>query len=666
MTKIMDSRNVSDYTTEESKVLRRYNVSRSCLRCHQRKVRCDKSNPCATCARSNVTCRYPGLEKCKRRTPNVSRNEMAARLTRLERTVSAIVGGVDGVGTRTNSSLTKGLGSSFTISSTDKEGAGQQVKLPHAPRKGFLVTSGPSMRYINESFLSHVLEKEEELQTAIESPTTSAHCGSTAFSPLRPEGLLLNPQHTISDVAELYPSRWEATQLWQVYLNNVNPLMRFLHIPSLLPKIYNAINFPGEVPSDLSSLLFAIYFAAVTSLLSINEPDFLGGQKHEALQKYQRGLEVSLYNSSFLDSPTITSLQAMAIYVRCRRFHSSGRSNWALNGLTIYAAQSIGLHRDGSHFNLPVLDCELRRRLWWHLITVDKRGAEDHGLVGGFETVSDTKLPLNVDDSDLNAQLQSPPPPKETWSEMTMFLITAEASKVFARINWVSLQSRHDKNVHDESRQLVADFDASLSKGYLRYCDQNVPIQKATLLLGRTLLSKAKALIHIQSLNGLSSEQYAKHINEETLSYACEGLECACEMLTDELLKSYSWISSTFTQYHLLTYALWHLCVCPETPGVERAWSAVHIAFELTERESTWRECDPHWAVLCRLRQKARSIRQSYLAGNPQEIPANLEIVDSAGLPDTRLDADLEDVSVPWDIESLAFFDWTAFAAPTF
>ncbi|KAE8140518.1 hypothetical protein BDV38DRAFT_290236 [Aspergillus pseudotamarii] len=420
-----------------------------------------------------------------------------------------------------------------------------------------------------------------------------------------------------------------------------------------------------DVPADLSALLFAIYFAAATSLLFINEGDFLGGQKHETLQKYQRGLEVSLYNSSFLDSPTMTSLQAMAIYVRCRRFHSSGRSNWVLNGMTIYAAQSIGLHRDGSNFNLPILECELRRRLWWYITTAEKRVAEDHGLVGGFETISNTKLPLNLDDSDLSPQLETPPVPKESWTEMTMFLITAEASKIFARIHRVSLQSQHGRDVHDESRKLVADLDARLSKTYLRYCDQNVPIQKATFLLGRILLCKAKALVHIQSLNGLSAEQSANHIDEETLSYACEGLECWSEMLTDEVLKSYSWLSSTFTPYHFLTYALWHLCICPKTPGVERAWNAIHTCFDLTERNAGWREPDPHWAVLCRLRQKALAIRRSCLGPKAgEELPCQ-DSLDQAGLPDTGPDIDIGDNSMPWDLDPLAFFDWASFA-PTF
>ncbi|KAE8378980.1 fungal-specific transcription factor domain-containing protein [Aspergillus bertholletiae] len=650
----MEITNTPGQTHEEpSKVPRRYNVSRSCIRCHQRKVRCDKSHPCGTCVRSKVACRYPASEKIKRRPPNVSLNEAAARLARLERAVSAIVG-VDEDITAASPPRSK----SVEPVSSDRAARGQQTKESHTPTSGFLVTSGPSTRYINESFLSHVLEKEKELQTAIEAPYRAGGC--TGGSLLRAEGLLLAPQHTPSDVTEFYPSRWEATQLWQVFLNNVDPVMKLVHIPTLLPKVHNAINSPGDVPADLSSLLFAIYFAAVTSLLSINQRDFLGNQKYAALQKYQRGLEVSLYNSSFLDSPTITSLQAMAIYVRCRRFHSSGRSNWVLNGLTIYSAQSIGLHRDGSNFNMPVLECELRRRLWWHIITADKRVAEDHGLVGGVEAIFDTKLPLNVEDSDLDPQMGTPPPPKEKWTEMTMFLITGEASKTFAHIHRVSLQSQHGRDVHEESRRLVDDLESRLSNTYLKYCDQNVPIQRSTFLLGRVLLSKARVLVYIQSLNGLSAEQSAKHLNEETLSYACEGLECGSKMLTDEILRGYSWLSSTFTPYHLLTYCLWHLWVCPETPGAERAWRIVHTSFELAERDAGWRQSDPHWAVLCRLRQKALSSQQPFGVKPGKELSGQ-GLMDQEGQSGTDPNVDFGNVPMPWDLDPLAFFDWTSF-----
>jgi hypothetical protein len=133
-------------------------------------------------------------------------------------------------------------------------------------------------------------------------------------------------------------------------------------------------------------------------------------------------------------------------------------------------------------------------------------------------------------------------------------------------------------------------------------------------------------------------------------------------MLTDEVLKSYSWLSATFAQYHLLTYALWHLCVCPATPGIERAWRAVYTAFELTENDSTSRGFDHHWAVLCRLRQKASSIWRLYLGANQRQVQTDLYFVTLTGLPDIGQDAELEESWMSWDIDPLAFFDWAALA----
>jgi hypothetical protein len=111
--------------------------------------------------------------------------------------------------------------------------------------------------------------------------------------------------------------------------------------------------------------------------------------------------------------------------------------------------------------------------------------AEDHGLVGGFEAVSDTNMPLNVNDNDLSPQMQIPPFPKEKWTEMTMFLITVETNKIFARIHRRFAQSQHgkDHDMHDQFWRLVAEFDTFVNKRYLIHCDQNIPIQKATIIV---------------------------------------------------------------------------------------------------------------------------------------------------------------------------------------
>jgi hypothetical protein len=88
-------------------------------------------------------------------------------------------------------------------------------------------------------------------------------------------------------------------------------VVKLLHMPSTQPRVFAAINQPRDVSADVHALLFAIFFAATTSLLS---DDPLREEVRSDIRRYQQGFEHALYRSSFLDAPTLTSLQAMAIY----------------------------------------------------------------------------------------------------------------------------------------------------------------------------------------------------------------------------------------------------------------------------------------------------------------------------------------------------------------
>jgi hypothetical protein len=68
---------------------------------------------------------------------------------------------------------------------------------------------------------------------------------------------------------QLYPPRREAVYLWRTYFNNVDPFVKILHIPTIEPTIYAAINNPESIAPDISTLLFAIYLSATLSILSI-------------------------------------------------------------------------------------------------------------------------------------------------------------------------------------------------------------------------------------------------------------------------------------------------------------------------------------------------------------------------------------------------------------
>jgi hypothetical protein len=174
--------------------------------------------------------------------------------------------------------------------------------------RGFLSRDG---NYVDDPLLSQVFEKAKDLQSAIELPNTENQ-SSPKPPPLKVEGIIINPLLLQADFKSLFPTRWQATLLWQTFLTRVDPVVKVIHIPTATPRIFAAISRPDAVSPDVHCLLFATFFAATTALLS----DDPSNKKVRAdLRQYQKGLEIAMHSSSFLNSPTVTSLQAMAIYL---------------------------------------------------------------------------------------------------------------------------------------------------------------------------------------------------------------------------------------------------------------------------------------------------------------------------------------------------------------
>lgn len=79
--------------------------------------------------------------------------------------------------------------------------------------------------------------------------------------------------------------------------------------------MFKAIDNLANTPADVNCLLFAVYFAAVTALPDNDVAGMLGWPKRKALTTFRRGLERSLMQANFLESPTLTSLQAMGLFM---------------------------------------------------------------------------------------------------------------------------------------------------------------------------------------------------------------------------------------------------------------------------------------------------------------------------------------------------------------
>lgn len=321
--------------------------------------------------------------------------------------------------------------------------------------------------------------------------------------------------------------------------------------------------------------------------------------------------------------------------------------------MLLRAAQCIGLHRDGTNFGISPLDCEIRRRLWHHILGSDARVAEDHGLsTSGFCGFPDTKLPCNVDDRDLDSSMNAAPVSKDRWTDMTLFLVAAETNECLQQVSQISCTVSSDDDKNTSLARLLATVKARINDRYLRHCDPNIPAQKAALFLGRVQMGKLEVLVRQQYLRGLSVEESAARASEQTLLLACEAIEIGNEMQTDELLSNFHWLVWTYTPYHLLTYALWHLCVRPGEHSADRVWEVVNESFSLVD-DPNWPSPGLKWNALRKLREKALDIRCAFaLTSRPRAAlsfsdPASLSIEDGSVLH-------LGD-GMLWDFDSICF-----------
>jgi hypothetical protein len=127
--------------------------------------------------------------------------------------------------------------------------------------------------------------------------------------------LLLGLRKTAVDVSTIHPEPVHIFRLWQIYLDNVNPLLKVVHTPSMQGRIIEAVSNMANVKPPLEALMFGIY---CMSILSISRDDcqaVFGSSRDDLLTRYQFGCHQALLNCGFLRSTDRDCLTALYLYL---------------------------------------------------------------------------------------------------------------------------------------------------------------------------------------------------------------------------------------------------------------------------------------------------------------------------------------------------------------
>lgn len=375
-----------------------------------------------------------------------------------------------------------------------------------------------------------------------------------------------------------HPSTPQSQLLWDIYQQNVAPVIMIFHKPALQKLIGKASTDPDALNRTSEAVVFAVYFASITSMGPEERQRCLGEDHHSALQRYRFATQQALARAGFLQSRSLPLLQAAVLFFTCLRQPGDAEFVWTMTAAIYRMAQGLGLHRDGSAFQLNPFETEMRRRLWWHIYLLDWRTAEYHAIGSQIKECSyDTRLPLNINDSDLSPDSTEPPEERTEFTEMTFCLVRCEMTVAHCRLPDIASAKGHVKLSLEEHLYELAKARVQLQKKYLRYCDVSVPLQWVTATVVRLVFARLWLVAHFS--RWMSKEiALSSSMREQLFLTAIEVVEFAYLLETEDRTVKWSWFFEAYLQWHAAAFILAELCDRQCSPETNRAWNTVEMS----------------------------------------------------------------------------------------
>ncbi|KAF2822360.1 hypothetical protein CC86DRAFT_469750 [Ophiobolus disseminans] len=613
---------------------------RSCVTCRRRKVKCDKRQPCSNCVRAKIECIFPGPGRAPRKSRKPPDAELLDRLRRLEGVVSSLNAQVEEheqeAAEREERGSTGDASCPFSNGKTNPNAKDDASRVAVddsveglESRFGRLVVEKGRSRYINNSFWASLNNEVEDLKAILIEPSDDEDDvlspDSTNAASSSHQGFIFGYSSTSVDMQALHPSEQQAREFWDIFKENVDTLMKVLHIPTFEPVFLNAIAHLDTCSRGLEALLFVIYYGAVTSTQNEDCLEKWGEDRATLLGRYRVGLEQGLARANFLYCDEMVVLQAFVTFLVLLRRNDDARKIWTLTGLVVRIAQTLGIHRDGSHFKLAPFEIEMRRRLWWQVCILDARASEDHGCDPTIvEAQFDTKMPLNINDTDLYPEMTDFPQERKGFTDMTFSLLRFEVANIFRRILYIPPGPNRCTEFFsgltiEQKEKWITECHQRMEEKYLVNMDMSIPICWVTATISRLIMSKMWLVVyhpHQRKDGGASLPQETK---DKLFITSLENVEYSILLETEARTMKWGWLFRTYVQWHAIAFLLSELCVRTKGEAVERAWRALEATagrwwFPLNDG-SAYRKGQQGclWKPLKKLLAKAKAAREKEL-----------------------------------------------------
>ncbi|KAF2718786.1 hypothetical protein K431DRAFT_230181 [Polychaeton citri CBS 116435] len=342
-------------------------VSRACDRCRRNKSRCDPYRPCSLCTRSGAQCATNSAQHAG----PTSNSKVQRSSNPRHRTIEAGDTSSPAPSKRRRKSPTP-MGSSSTSLQDDDHVSGD----PNDDQ-------GDSTLNIARNL--YRLESKHMDEITLDA-IPGSHPGRSAF--LVDQNIKARRTPTSFYLTNALPPERIMLTLLADYFDSVH----WFSLVIVEPKFRRAFDSVRDGLAKPSEKSFLLLLSAILGL-SARYRSYKRGENTASWQSWSEKMISNVEDQlpRLLERNSLVEIQTLTLLGSFYVYHGRPNLSFSLLGATVKAAQAAGLHRNPH--NLPELEAEERKRVWWTIYTWDRFASITYGR------------PLGVNDKDCNVEM---------------------------------------------------------------------------------------------------------------------------------------------------------------------------------------------------------------------------------------------------------------------
>ncbi|KAJ5347507.1 uncharacterized protein N7506_000760 [Penicillium brevicompactum] len=447
----------------------------SCLRCREKKLKCDRADPCENCNKAGQSdCTY---NQHPESIPRAKRIQLAPEIAK--RPEEREIGIIEDVQQR----LARVEELLAIRDSRDLPTQNSWLNDLPSPRlqshPGTLVVKGSRSRYHGQNGRITLLNQFDEAKGFVNQCCQDSSIVKLAkevqFLQSKTKSLFSSPQ-SISELEgfpellqllKCLPPKEVCDRLLTIYTTNFEQTLRILHVPSFLRQ-YDEF----WAHSDDELYLGSSFVPQLTSVLAVSVTlgDKVIEADHYDSWEYLKLNSVNLLQAWLRNLPRkhrteLATLQIETLILLARQLRSvAAEESWKEAGSLVRSAMVMGLHVNFSgSTKMSIYQAEIRRRLWFTIAEMDLQASITTGMpIMTPQLDFHDVYPANLNDSDFDhttTELPDSKPSEERTDSLALITLAKSLSHRIMAVNTAHhLGLKIDSNEYMKQRQTLENY----------------------------------------------------------------------------------------------------------------------------------------------------------------------------------------------------------------